>query len=226
MNLLLIAFLLTPMVVNPFANSKKYVLRDLKASVLLHTKTVGVDKNGITQRRFSGCSGTFVGPYTILTAAHCFETPTTQVWARGPYESVGYPVHLVAWDRKKDLALLDVPFKHPYVKIGKLPRRGDHVLNIGSPMNFEFVPSEGLIGEVEYAAKGFTARYLITTAMCNPGSSGGGAFNEKGELIGVNTMIVGIFGWMGITMTVNTDTIHLFLSEALKYYHHEAYDEI
>lgn len=221
MNLLLIALLLTPMVVNPFNHNKRIVLKDLKASVLLHTKTVGLDKDGIRQRSYSGCSGTFIGPYTIITAAHCFETPTTQVWARGPYESVGYPVHLVAWDKKKDLALLDVPFKHPYVKIGRLPQRGDHVLNIGSPMNFEFVPSEGSIGETDYKAKGFTARYLVTTAMCNPGSSGGGAFNERGELIGVNTMIVGIFGWQGITLTVNTDTVNLFLSEAFKYYSHE-----
>jgi len=221
MNLLLIALLLTPMVVNPFSNRKSVVLKDLKASVLLHTKTVATGKDGRREAHFSGCSGTFIGPYTILTAAHCFETPTTMVWARGPYEAVGYPVHLVAWDKKKDLALLDVPFKHPYVNIGSLPKRGDPVLNIGSPMNFEFVPSEGLIGETNYKATGFTARYLVTTAMCNPGSSGGGAFNAKGELIGVNTMIVGIFGWQGITLTINTDTVNVFLSEVFKYYSHE-----
>lgn len=221
MKLLLIALLLTPMTVNPFSNSKKVVLRDLKASVLLHTKSVRTNDKGIKERSFSGCSGTFIRPYTILTAAHCFESASTQVWARGPYESVGYPVHLVALDKKKDLALLDVPFKHPYAKIGAQPKRGDYILNIGSPMNFEFVPSEGMIGETEYVAKGFTAKYLVTTAMCNPGSSGGGAFNTKGELIGVNTMIVGIFGWQGITLTVNTDTVNLFLAEAFKYYSHE-----
>ncbi len=57
--------------------------------------------------------------------------------------------------------------------------------------------------------------------MCNPGSSGGGAFNESGELIGVNTMIVGIFGWTGITLTVNTETVNEFLDFAYKYYSHE-----
>ena len=222
MNLLLIALLLTPMVVNPFNTHKRMILKDLKVSVLLHIKTITIGKRGIIREaHYSGCSGTFIGPYTILTAAHCFETPTTMIWARGPYESVGYPVHLVAWDKKKDLALLDVPFKHSYVNIGSLPKRGDPVLNIGSPMNFEFAPSEGLIGETAYKAKGFTARYLVTTAMCNPGMSGGGAFNAKGELIGVNTMIVGVFGWQGITLTVNTDTVNTFLAAAFQYYSHE-----
>ncbi len=217
LKLLVMYILLTPLTLNPFTPRRNALERDMKASVLLRMKTIQ-DGN----RSFGGCSGTYIGPYTILTAAHCFESAgLTRTWARGVNESLGVPARLVALDKRKDLALLDVAYRHSYTRIGKMPKRGDRVLNIGSPINFEFIPSEGRIGQTEYGIKGFTARYLVTTAMCNPGSSGGGAFNERGDLIGVNTMVVGMFGWIGITMAVNTDTVNEFLSSAFKYYRHE-----
>jgi S1-C subfamily serine protease len=216
--------LVIPLVAMPFRfHHRSAAQKDLTASVLLHMKVAKKAKMGKsteTVYEYFGCSGTYIAPHTILTAAHCISNMDDQVWARGPYNLVGYPVHVVYWDRKADLALLDAPFGHPYVKIGSLPERGDRVLNIGSPEEFEFVESEGLIGQVDFHMHGFSSDYLITTAMANPGSSGGGAFNDRGELIGVNTMIIGMFGWSGLTMAVNTDSILLFLGQALKLYHH------
>lgn len=185
--------------------------KDMQASVLLHIKFKIKGKAEYTE-----CSGTYIASNTILSAAHCFPDTSNQTWARGPNESLGYPVHLVALDKSKDLALLMTPIKHPHIKIGPLPKRGDYVLNIGSPLAFEFVPSEGVIGMVSFTYPGLGGYYLVTTAMANPGSSGGGAFDRKGRLIGVNTMTVGMFGWTGLTMAVNSDTIRLFLREAEK----------
>jgi len=192
----------------PVAMAPKVITRALDASVLLRMKTYK-DQNGHRMR--GGCSGTYVDPTHILTAAHCFELPIEYVWARGPNESVGYPVHVIRLSAAKDLALLEVPYSHPYVRLAKLPKRGYSIFNIGSPLDFEFVVSEGIVGAINYHAHGFTSHYLITTAMINPGSSGGGAFNTKGELVGVNTMTVGFFGWQGISLAVGIDDVKEFL---------------
>jgi S1-C subfamily serine protease len=223
-NLLKQLILLIPMITLPFKSHQRLeAQKDLAASVLLHIKEEKKVKFGefeFKDYQYYGCSGTYIASHVILTAAHCVPKLNDLIWARGPYEVIGYPVHLIYWDKKADLALLDAPFGHPYVKIGLVPDRGDRVLNIGSPEDFEFVESEGTVGPTDFRIRGFTSEYLVTTAMANPGSSGGGAFNDKGELIGVNTMIIGIFGWSGITLAVNTVSINLFLGQALRNYHH------
>lgn len=214
-----------PLNLTSFFEPHSMIQKDLEASVLLHSKVIKNKGTKDEKRGFFGCSGTFIDKRLILTAAHCVDI-TAQVWARGPYESIGYPVHLIAFDRKKDLALYEVPFNHAFVKLGPMPKRGDKVLNIGSPLQFEFVPSEGIIGMTEMMIVGFTARYLVTTAMANPGSSGGGAFNTKGQLIGVNTMVVGLFGWQGITLTVNINSVRQFLNEVYIWYKPDYFMEL
>jgi len=190
----------------------KTAKKALAVSVLLHMKSAKKDGG----RSYSECSGTYVAPTLILTAAHCFVGMDQEfTWARGIDDSVGYPVHVVRLWASRDLALLEAPYTHPYARLGPMPRQGDAVLNVGSPFNFEFVVSEGVVGMVGMRIRGFTSRYLVTTAMINPGSSGGGAFDSKGRLIGVNTMLVGFLGWSGISLAVSVDDVRVFLAGAI-----------
>lgn len=192
----------------PAVMPSKVVAKALNASVLLHMKSAKAND----KRMYSECSGTYIAPKLILTAAHCFLGYDTEfIWARGINESAGYPVHLIRLSGAKDLALLEAPYARPYARIGREPVQGSEVLNVGSPLNFEFVVSEGIVAAVGYRIPRFTSHYLVTTAMINPGSSGGGAFNRKGELIGVNTMIVGMFGWQGISLAVSVEDIEQFM---------------
>lgn len=213
--LMLIVLLISTVVSRALSPRLKAAKEDMDASVLLHIKVNRHSKSGVTETLYMGCSGTFVTPYNILTAAHCFDGSKPRVWARGPNDVLGYPCHLVAWDKQKDLALLSVPFRHGYVKFGNTPKRFAKVLNIGSPYSFEFVPSEGVVGMVDCPLEPYSGRFIVTTAMVNPGSSGGGAFDEAGRLIGVNTIAIGFMGWQGITLAVDVPTIKKFLADAL-----------
>jgi len=206
----ILAVLLSSLFVTPIFTvlPVKTAEKALNTSVLLRMKTQEIEG----KRHYGGCSGTYIAPRLILTAAHCFTGENVEfVWARDYNQVFGVPVHLIRLNAAKDLALLEAPFNHSYAKIGKDPKRGDEVLNVGSPLNFEFVVSNGVVGATDVKMHGFTSRYILTTAMINPGSSGGGAFNNKGELIGVNTMLIGFLGWSGISLAVSTADIRQFI---------------
>ena len=64
-----------------------------------------------------------------------------------------------------------------------LPRPGETVFAIGSPMGLERSVSEGIVSTKNRANGGML--YVQTTAAVNPGNSGGPLFNLKGEVVGV-----------------------------------------
>lgn len=186
----------------------------LDVSVLIRAKQYDIDPHtSKIVRGLAGCSGTFVSGTEVLTAAHCFDRPTTDIWVRGKHD-ISYKANLLRLDVSHDLALLSVKQikNHPYARVAKTVRVGEQVINVGSPVIFEFLVSEGIVATTDYRTKRFKSSYLITTAMINAGSSGGGAFNDKGEIIGVNVMSIGFFGWTGISMAVDGNTVREFLN--------------
>lgn len=187
----------------------------LDVSVLIRAKQYSVDeKTFIVKRGMVGCSGTFVAGDKVLTAAHCFSLATTDVWVRDPHVRWGFRARILKLDPEHDLALLQVEkmANHPYAKLAAGARIGEQIINVGSPVIFEFLVSEGIVAALRYHDKTFKSTYMITTAMINSGSSGGGAFNSNGELLGVNTMSIGPFGWAGISMAVDIESIRGFLN--------------
>ena len=63
-------------------------------------------------------------------------------------------------------------------------RVGQHVYAIGSPQGLELTLSEGLVSSLRPSPHG---AIIQTTAPISPGSSGGGLFNDKAQLIGIVT---------------------------------------
>jgi S1-C subfamily serine protease len=163
MKLLLAALLLTGCVASP---EPAYASRD--TSHRLESLEGGV------------CSGTAVGRRTVLSAAHCFKKGQQIVLIDGT--AVG--ILSIELDGN-DHALVVVTMLFPAVaKRGPEPKVGDKVHWIGQPMGLKNVYGEGLmVGEYE-------SRLLIDGQVWF-GVSGAGLHNERGELVGVVSGILG-----------------------------------
>jgi S1-C subfamily serine protease len=64
---------------------------------------------------------------------------------------------------------------------------GEKVYTLGSPVGLELTLSDGLVSGRRDEA-GF--QLVQTTAPISPGSSGGGLFDARGNLIGVTTLVL------------------------------------
>jgi hypothetical protein len=102
-------------------------------------------------------------------------------------------VEVVDVDSRKDIVLLKVKaFKLPSLSLGdsEVLSVGNTVFAIGAPKGLELTLSEGIVSGLRDFGAGY--RVIQTSAAISPGSSGGGLFNDRGELVGITTFqIVG-----------------------------------
>ena len=111
-----------------------------------------------------------------------------------------YEAKLVAHDSYSDLAVIKIDAKDLHIaKFGdsKSLRPGDWVIAIGSPLGLEHTVTFGIISAlsrhvgVTFGAAQGAFKYIQTDAAINPGNSGGPLVNLDGEVIGINTFIIG-----------------------------------
>lgn len=89
------------------------------------------------------------------------------------------------WDEKNDLALILVDARlKPLPESSQEPEGGWWAMAIGSPWEFN---SSVSIGNVISTASDMTEYDVISSAMLNPGNSGGPLVNSRGEVVGTNT---------------------------------------
>lgn len=190
------------------------VKKAMEPAVLLHIKIYRTDPETLkTRKGMAGCSGVYIDGQTVLTAAHCFSDPSTNIFVQDVH-GVTKDGKLIKIDPPTDLALVAVISKtpHTHVKFAKDARIGEKIVNIGSPFGLGLMVSEGVVARLGSHFKPFTGSYILQTGMINPGSSGGPAVNKDGELIGINTLTIGsMFGWAGISASVDLKTINAFL---------------
>jgi serine protease Do len=111
-----------------------------------------------------------------------------------------YPAKLVGKDARTDVALLKIEAKEPLtvVRLGDSERTevGDWVMAIGNP--FGLGGNSVTVGVVSYKGRalnigptlGTPTDMIQTDASINPGNSGGPLLNTRGEVIGINTLII------------------------------------
>lgn len=106
---------------------------------------------------------------------------------------------LIGTDPETDLAILKVKPHNltaiPFANSAKLSV-GDYVVAVGNPFGLGQTATSGIISALGRTGLGIEGyeNFIQTDASINPGNSGGALINLNGELIGVNTAIVGPSG--------------------------------
>lgn len=164
------------------------------------------------------CSGVVIAPHRILLADHCVNPPEgislDKVWVED-YSGHKQLATVVSKNVGYDLALLKIkdaetPARISYVE----PKVGSTVWIVGMPLGLEWTVTKGIVSQVHVNVQGFLGSFFITDATVLPGNSGGGAWNDRGELIGIvsmSTSLMGMFGAAGLGIIVDGDTIKDFL---------------
>ncbi len=110
-----------------------------------------------------------------------------------------YEAKLVGADPEVDLAVLQIEAKDltavPFGDSSKL-EVGDFVVAIGNPFGLGQTVTSGIVSALGRSGLGIEGyeNFIQTDASINPGNSGGALVNLDGELIGINTAIVGPSG--------------------------------
>jgi len=148
----------------------------------------------------------------IVTNAHVVDTATTvQVTLRDGRRFTGT---VLGRDSSIDLAVVRVSATNlPIVRFANsdMIRPGQWAIAIGNPLGLTNTVTVGVVSGVErdVAVLGEISRvsipYIQTDVAINPGSSGGPLLNSRGEVIGINTAIVG--GTQGLSFALPSNLI-------------------
>ena len=133
------------------------------------------------------------------------------------------PAELVGSDPGTDIALLKIePKDLSALRIGNsdVLEVGDFVIAIGNPFGLGQTVTSGIVsalGRTGLNIEGFED-FIQTDASINPGNSGGALVNLRGELIGVNTAIIGPAGGnVGIGFAVPSNMANAVMDQLIRY---------
>lgn len=122
-------------------------------------------------------------------------------------------------DVDSDLALLRaaLPGDAKAATLGdsKTLRRGHLVVAIGNPLGFESTVTAGVVSALGRSIRSRNGRsiddVIQTDASLNPGSSGGPLVASSGDVVGINTAMIG--GAQGLCFAVSSNTALFVLGE-------------
>jgi serine protease Do len=142
----------------------------------------------------------------ILTNNHVVgrHTPIVLLQDDGEYES-----RLIARDPDVDLALLSIDTTNltPLRPAPVSPRVGEMVFAFGHPWGQRNTVTRGIVSALVTAQnrRGEKLPVVRSDAPLAPGNSGGPLVNAKGELVGINAMIIGGDQSVSIASSVASD---------------------
>ncbi len=134
-----------------------------------------------------------------------------------------FPAKLVGTDPGTDIAVLQISAPNlSALRIGDsdILQVGDYVLAIGNPFGIGQTVTSGIvsaIGRSGLSVEGYED-FIQTDASINPGNSGGALVNLRGELIGINTAIIGPAGGnVGIGFAVPSVMARAVMEQIVRY---------
>ena len=129
---------------------------------------------------------------------------------------------VVGADPLSDIAVLKLETKEKFkpVKFGDSDkaRIGDWVIAIGNPFGLGGTVTSGIIS-ARNRSIGLTRYedYIQTDASINQGNSGGPLFNMDGDVIGINTAILGRSGSIGIGFSIPSNSAKIVIDQLLEF---------
>lgn len=131
---------------------------------------------------------------------------------------------LVGQDEQSDIALLQIP---PHKSLTQMALAnsdligvGDFVIAIGNPFGLGQTVTVGIISALGRSGLnlGNLENFIQTDAAINSGSSGGALVNLKGELIGINTALLGSsVGNIGVGFAIPSNMINNLVQQLLQF---------
>jgi serine protease Do len=169
--------------------------------------------NGRTLRPFTMAqgSGFFISPdgYAVTNDHVVNNADTVEIKTDA---GKTYTAKVIGTDEKTDVALIKVEggSNFPYVKFADhTPETGDWVIAVGNPFGLGGTVTAGIVSaRGRDIGAGPYDDFLQIDAPVNKGNSGGPAFDEKGNVIGVTTAIYSPSGGsVGIGFAIPADTV-------------------
>ena len=170
----------------------------------------GIPDKQVQERLGSGVIVT--GDGYILTNNHLVEGASDVKVYLPPPDNRKFTAKIVGTDKTTDIAVLKVEAKDlPVLKLGHSSelRLGQTVLAIGFPFQVGQTVTMGIVSGLAKTAaerEGVDVELIQTDAAINPGNSGGALINTRGELVGINNMIVsnaGDFAGIGFAIPID-----------------------
>ena len=133
-----------------------------------------------------------------------------------------YSAKIIGSDPLSDIAVLQIDSKDKFVPVkfgdSDKARIGDWVIAIGNPFGLGGTVTSGIIS-ARNRAIGLTRYedYIQTDASINQGNSGGPLFNMDGNVIGINTAILGQSGSIGIGFAIPSNNAEKVIDQLIKY---------
>lgn len=134
-----------------------------------------------------------------------------------------YPAKIIGRDPKTDLAVLKIKAGKPlpYVELGdsRDVEPGQWVVAMGNPFGLGNTVTAGIVSALgRDIGDGPYDRFIQTDAPINEGNSGGPLFNQKGQVIGVNTAIISPSGGsVGIGFAIPSDMIKRVVEQLIEH---------
>jgi len=175
-----------------------------------------------SQRATSLGSGVVVSPDGyIMTNNHVVEGATDVKVSF--FNKEEYPAKIVGTDKYTDVAILKIDKKGltalPFADSGRA-EVGDVVLAIGEPFGLGQTVTMGIISAKGRAGLGIERYedFIQTDAAINRGNSGGALIDTRGELVGINTAILGgeTGGNQGIGFAIPANLARNIMNQILK----------
>ena len=133
-----------------------------------------------------------------------------------------FNAQVIGADPLSDIAVLQLDTKEKFkpVKFGNSDkaRIGDWVIAIGNPFGFGGTVTSGIIS-ARNRSLGLSRYedYIQTDASINSGNSGGPLFDMNGDVIGINTAILGRSGSIGIGFAIPSNSAKIVIDQLIEF---------